>query len=91
MTSHVVGDLGPVYGFQWRHFGALYRDMRTDYGREGVDQITNLISTIKDNPDDRRMILCSWNPAGMFLLQSSEATSEPAPLYKINSNFCFRI
>ncbi|XP_065281714.1 thymidylate synthase isoform X2 [Dermacentor albipictus] len=59
------GDLGPVYGFQWRHFGALYRDMRTDYGREGVDQITNLISTIKNNPDDRRMILCSWNPADL--------------------------
>ncbi|EEC02514.1 dihydrofolate reductase-thymidylate synthase, putative, partial [Ixodes scapularis] len=59
------GDLGPVYGFQWRHFGAPYRTMRTDYGDEGVDQIKNLIETIKTNPNDRRMILCSWNPADL--------------------------
>lgn len=59
------GDLGPVYGFQWRHFGAPYRTMHADYGDEGVDQIKNLIETIKTNPNDRRMILCSWNPADL--------------------------
>lgn len=59
------GDLGPVYGFQWRHFGAPYRTMHTDYGDEGVDQIKNLVETIKTNPNDRRMILCSWNPADL--------------------------
>lgn len=64
-TDREEGDLGPVYGFQWRHFGAPYRDMRTDYGTEGVDQITNIINTIKSNPDDRRIILCSWNPADL--------------------------
>lgn len=64
-TDREEGDLGPVYGFQWRHFGAPYRDMRTDYGTEGMDQITNIINTIKSNPDDRRIILCSWNPADL--------------------------
>lgn len=64
-TDREEGDLGPVYGFQWRHFGAQYQTMHTNYGSEGVDQIKNLINTIKTNPNDRRMVLCSWNPADL--------------------------
>ncbi|XP_067887811.1 thymidylate synthase [Heterodontus francisci] len=56
------GDLGPVYGFQWRHFGAEYKDMYTDYSGQGVDQLQNVIDTIKNNPEDRRIIMCAWNP-----------------------------
>ncbi|XP_063902109.1 thymidylate synthase-like [Zophobas morio] len=56
------GDLGPVYGFQWRHFGATYKDMHHDYSGEGVDQLKKIITTIKNNPDDRRMIISAWNP-----------------------------
>ena len=59
-----VGDLGPIYGFQWRHFGAKYVDMHADYTGEGVDQLANIIHTIKTNPNDRRMIMTAWNPAG---------------------------
>lgn len=59
------GDLGPVYGFQWRHFGAEYIDMSTDYRGKGVDQLGNLIKTIKENPSDRRMIICAWNPVDL--------------------------
>ncbi|XP_032875507.1 thymidylate synthase [Amblyraja radiata] len=55
-------DLGPVYGFQWRHFGAEYKDMHTDYTGQGVDQLQNVIDTIKNNPEDRRIIMCAWNP-----------------------------
>ncbi len=59
-----LGDLGPVYGFQWRHFGAEYKDMHTDYTGQGVDQLDDVINKIKNNPNDRRIILCAWNPKG---------------------------
>ncbi|XP_059061960.1 thymidylate synthase [Achroia grisella] len=59
------GDLGPVYGFQWRHSGAKYVDNKTDYNGKGIDQIQNVINTIKTNPADRRMIVCAWNPSDL--------------------------
>lgn len=48
------GDLGPVYGAQWRNFGG-----------SGVDQIANIISTLKTNPDDRRLLCVAWNPSDL--------------------------
>ncbi|KAJ3525268.1 hypothetical protein NMY22_g10650 [Coprinellus aureogranulatus] len=56
------GDLGPVYGFQWRHFGAEYVDADHDYTGQGVDQLAEVIHKIKHNPTDRRIILSAWNP-----------------------------
>lgn len=56
------GDLGPVYGFQWRHFGAKYVDMYTDYTGKGIDQLAEVIRKIRENPTDRRIVLSSWNP-----------------------------
>ncbi|MBN3272183.1 TYSY synthase, partial [Polyodon spathula] len=61
-TSREEGDLGPVYGFQWRHFGAEYKDMNSDYTQQGEDQLQKVIDTIKTNPEDRRIIMCAWNP-----------------------------
>lgn len=55
-------DLGPIYGFQWRHFGADYVDYQTNYGTQGVDQLKKLINALKTNPTDRRMIVMAWNP-----------------------------
>ena len=49
------GDLGPVYGKQWRHW-------QTPGGR-GIDQLAELISMIKTNPESRRLMLTAWNPA----------------------------
>ncbi|CAN0027686.1 unnamed protein product [Discosporangium mesarthrocarpum] len=46
-TDREEGDLGPVYGFQWRHFGAVYVDMHTDYTGKGVDQLAECINKIK--------------------------------------------
>ena len=51
-----------MYGFQWRHFGAQYVDMNTDYAGQGIDQLQQVISTLKSNPHDRRIIMCAWNP-----------------------------
>ena len=59
------GDLGPVYGFQWRHFGAEYIDMHTDYTGKGVDQLKACVETIRQNPEDRRIIFSAWNPADL--------------------------
>lgn len=58
-------DLGPVYGFQWRHFNAPYQNWDTDYSGQGVDQFKNMVEKLKTNPNDRRMIVCAWNPAMM--------------------------
>ncbi|CAH1787768.1 unnamed protein product [Owenia fusiformis] len=56
------GDLGPVYGFQWRHFGAEYTNMHADYTDQGVDQLAWVIDRIKTKPDCRRIIMSAWNP-----------------------------
>jgi len=62
LKDREVGDLGPVYGFQWRHFGAEYENMNTDYAGKGVDQLAAVIDTIKNNPNSRRIVLTAWNP-----------------------------
>jgi len=59
------GDLGPVYGFQWRRFGAKYIDCHTDYSGQGIDQVNEIIQTLKTDPDSRRMILTAWNPQAL--------------------------
>src|SRR5210317_639484 len=46
------GDLGPVYGYQWRNWNG-----------DGIDQIKEVVETIKHNPDSRRMIVSAWNPS----------------------------
>jgi dihydrofolate reductase/thymidylate synthase len=62
------GDLGPVYGFQWRHFGAEYKDMHADYSGQGVDQLADCIDKIMNNPEDRRIIMSAWNPKDLKLM-----------------------
>jgi thymidylate synthase len=64
-TDREEGDLGPVYGFQWRHFGAEYQDCHADYTGKGVDQIREIIRKLKHNPFDRRIILSAWNVADL--------------------------
>lgn len=60
-----AGDLGPVYGFQWRHFGAEYVDARADYAGQGVDQLAEVVHKLRTNPYDRRIIMSAWNPADL--------------------------
>ena len=61
-------DLGPIYGFQWRHFGANYRGHKkenTDYSDEGTDQLDYVFQELKNNPGSRRAILSAWNPSDL--------------------------
>ncbi|RJR31651.1 thymidylate synthase [Candidatus Parcubacteria bacterium] len=55
-------DLGPIYGFQWRHFNAPYVSYDTDYTGKGMDQLKAILEILKTNPNDRRMIVSAWNP-----------------------------
>lgn len=57
------GNLGPVYGHQWRNWNS-----------EGIDQITQIIETLKNNPDSRRMMVSAWNPS--VLPDTSKSFSE---------------
>jgi dihydrofolate reductase/thymidylate synthase len=65
LTDREEMDLGPVYGFQWRHFGAAYTNMHADYTGQGVDQLADCIRTLKTNPTDRRIVLSAWNPSDL--------------------------
>ncbi|KAL1988560.1 hypothetical protein VTN96DRAFT_8955 [Rasamsonia emersonii] len=65
LSHRAVGDLGPIYGFQWRHFGAEYVDANTDYTGQGVDQLAEVVRKLKETPYDRRIILSAWNPADL--------------------------
>jgi thymidylate synthase len=62
------GDLGPVYGYQWRHFPAMVKSNETANGEplyfaRSVDQIADLVDAIRATPDSRRLIVSAWNPA----------------------------
>ncbi len=64
-TEREEGDLGPVYGFQWRHFGAKYTTHDADYTGQGVDQLAQVVDQLKNNPDSRRILMSAWNPADL--------------------------
>ena len=66
LCDNKEGDLGPVYGHQWRHFNAPYVDCDADYSGKGIDQLQQIIDVLK-NPDpvvraSRRLVLSAWNP-----------------------------
>jgi len=55
-------ELGPIYGWQWRNFGADYVAHNKPPSGKGVDQLGQLVETLKKDPDNRRMIVSAWNP-----------------------------
>jgi thymidylate synthase len=58
------GSLGPVYGFQLRHFGGNYNKgfRNSGYGFGGIDQLSKMVCTLKNDPDSRRNLFSLWNP-----------------------------
>jgi thymidylate synthase len=57
------GDLGPVYGYQWRHWPTLKKESDGTPIIGEVDQIQTLVDAIQKTPDSRRLIVSAWNPA----------------------------
>lgn len=57
-------DMGPIYGYQWRHFNAPYKNCNSDYKGKGIDQLQNIIDILKkpEERNSRRLIMTSWNP-----------------------------
>jgi len=55
-------ELGPIYGWQWRNFGATYTAHNVPAQGQGVDQLSMLVKTLKTDTDNRRMIVSAWNP-----------------------------
>jgi len=64
LSHYAEGDLGPIYGHQWRHFNAKYASCETDYTGKGVDQLAEIIRCLKDPTErfSRRLIMSAWNP-----------------------------
>lgn len=60
---YLDGDCGPIYGFNFRHYGANYIDCHSDYSNQGFDQIKYIIDLINNEPTSRRMIINLWNPS----------------------------
>lgn len=64
LEHYVDGDIGSMYGFQWRFFNAPYSSCNEDYTGKGVDQLQQVINTLKDPEQrtSRRMVVSAWNP-----------------------------
>ena len=60
------GDMGRMYGWNWRHFGAEYKDCHTDYSGKGFDQLDKVIKEIKTNPTSRRILMSDFDPATAY-------------------------
>lgn len=64
LTNNAEGDLGPVYGHQWRHFNAQYTTCDDSYEGKGVDQLQYVVDCLKDpeTRSSRRIVMSAWNP-----------------------------
>lgn len=64
LVNREEDDLGPIYGFQWRHFNAEYDNANTNYDKKGIDQLQEIIDNLKNEKTrySRRLILTAWNP-----------------------------
>ena len=64
LTDNSENDLGPIYGFQWRHFNAEYKNCDSNYENQGIDQLNYIIEQLKnkDTRNSRRLIMTAWNP-----------------------------
>jgi dihydrofolate reductase/thymidylate synthase len=57
------GDMGPMYGFQWRHFNSFYMGCDHDYSNFGFDQLEYCLDLLMNDPHSRRILMTTYNPA----------------------------
>ena len=62
LNHYDEGDCGPIYGFNFRHFGANYIDCHTNYSNQGYDQVKEVLRLLKEEPTSRRILINLWNP-----------------------------
>ena len=65
LTQYEIGDTGPLYSHQLRHFNAEYTGCSADYSGKGIDQVQNIINEIRENPDSRRLLMTTFNPSAV--------------------------
>lgn len=63
LHEYAEGDMGPMYGWNWRHFGATYSNSQVDYTGKGYDQLRDLLHQLKFQPNSRRMLLTTFDPS----------------------------
>lgn len=63
LTNYAEGEYGPAYGFQWRNWGGDYQKFTKDGTKTGIDQLTDVIQQLKENPHSRRHVVSAWNPS----------------------------
>lgn len=63
IKKYMYGDLGPVYGKMWRDFNGDDECHEVNYKTNGIDQIKNVIDTLLNKPNDRRIIVTAWHPS----------------------------
>lgn len=63
LNHYVEGDIGEMYGFNWRYYGAEYKGCCNDYTGQGYDQLKQLIENLKNDPFSRRHMITTFNPA----------------------------
>jgi thymidylate synthase len=73
--SYEEGDMGPTYGFQWRHHGLEYQGCDKEYGSEGRDQLTEIVEALRKDPFTNVHVLSSWNPT-----QNDEMVTPPTQI-----------
>lgn len=83
LSHYEEGDMGPMYGWNWRHYGARYLDMRHDYSGQGVDQLREVVHKLIHDPNDRRIMMTAFSP-------DKVAESVLAPCHSIVNHFYVR-
>ena len=62
LSNYESGDMGPMYGFNWVHYGAEYKGMNSDYTGLGFNQIDYCLNLLKSDPFSRRIMMTTYNP-----------------------------